>query len=158
MLRVKTGQASEVVFGRKTPPPPTSRGGISEGGLLGTPATTVARATPIYTFGTTSATSSGQASPGWDLFGPPAVVATPSNLGGAPAATTTTATGASEGVGTGSFSETAPNPLHVLGEASVEKLFEKPLARCSSVLKESVQYFVLGAELEMEGLELSSYV
>jgi len=108
MLGVKTGQASEVVFGRKTPLPPTSGGRVSEGGLLGIPA-----------------------------------------------ATTTTATAASEEVGRSSFSETAES---ILGEASVEKLFKKPLARRSSVLKESVQYFVLGAELEMEGLELSSYV
>lgn len=148
MLGVKTGPASGVVLGREAP---ATSGGISGGGLLGTPAATVAPATSIYTFGTTSAATSSQA-PGWGLFGLPAVVTAPSHLG-APAATTATAT--SEAVGGSSFSETAPNPS---GEASVERLFEKPLARCSSVLKESVQYFVLGAELEMEGLELSSYI
>jgi len=148
MLGVKTGQASEVVFGREAP---ATSGGISGGGLVGTPAASAAPATPIYTFGTTAAATSGQA-PSWGLFGPLAVVTTPSNLG-APAATTATTT--SEAVGGSSFGETAPSPL---GEASVEKLFDKPLARCSSVLKESVQYFVLGAELEMEGLELSSYI
>ena len=149
MLGAKTGQASEVVFDRENPP---TSGRISGGGgLLGTPAATVAPASSIYTFGTTSAATSGEV-PGWGLFGLPAVVTAPSNLG-APAATTATAT--SEGVGGSSSSETAPDPL---GEVSLEKLFDKPLDRCSSVLKESVQYFVLGAELDMEGLELSSYI
>ena len=148
MLGVKTGQASEVAFDKETP---LTSGGILGGGLLGTPAATVAPAASIYTFGTTSAATSGQA-PAWGLFGLPLVVTAPSNLG-APAATTATAT--SEAVGGSSFSETAPNPLC---EASVEKLFDKPLAGYSSVLKESVQYFVLGAELEMDGLELSSYI
>lgn len=149
MLGVETGQASEAVHGGEAP---TTPGRISEGGLFGTPAATVTPATSIYTFGTTSAATSDQAL-GWGLFGR-TVVAAPSNNLGAPAATTAPAT--SEAVGGSSFSETAPNTL--IGESSVEKLFDKPLARCSSVLKESVQYFVLGAELEIEGLELSSYI
>jgi hypothetical protein len=131
---VRTAQASEEVSG---------------GGLLGTPAATAAPTTPIFASGTTAAAISSQA-PGWALFAQPAIVPAPSNFGALAAAATA---GSSEVVGGGSFIGTALSPLD---EASLEKIFGKPLEEGSSVLKQSVYYFVLGVELEMEGLELSS--
>lgn len=78
---------------------------------------------------------------GRDLSGVPGFGSTPSNFS-VPAADTTASTGAP---GVGFFSGGVSNPFGgISGGGS------------GSVLEESVQYFVQEAELEMEGLELSS--